>query len=76
MRRVEASSDYFTHKIAEGTSLQEIELTVNAKYCKALARSDELTLDHHFSFLKDYLENNISTPNKKYLVSKSNQEEY
>lgn len=51
-----------------------IELIVNGRYCRALARAEELTLDHRFSFLKDYLENNVNTPNRKYLVSRSNQQ--
>lgn len=40
MMKVEASSDYFIHKIAEGTHTNMLEFIRNAKYSKALARSD------------------------------------
>lgn len=40
MLKVEASSDYFIHKIAEGTAFDMVEFIRNAKYSKALAHSD------------------------------------
>lgn len=52
--------------------LYNLEFIRNAKYSKALAHSDEIEIDHNMLFLKQYANNNISSPTKKYLVSKSN----
>ncbi len=72
MMKVEASSDYFIHKIAEGLNSYILEFIRNAKYSKALAHSDEIEFDKAMPFLKAYANNNISSPTKKYLISKSN----
>lgn len=52
--------------------LHHAEFIRNAKYAKALAHSDEIEIDHSMPFLKQYANNNIASPTKKYLVSKAN----
>lgn len=52
--------------------LPEQEYITNAKYSKALARSDEIEIDYQAAFLRQYANNSAASPGKKFLVSKAN----